>query len=885
MSGAPWMGQLLIASLGMAFAGLAALLTRRLLKRDPALAYTLACALLVTALALLPVQWALRGAAAAWGTPIRGWITRVFEPTPSAPEPPGRRIEWPLIDDRSLLVDLPLEREFERTEARGAAASRHDRPELAAASLPSEYGILASMRAPLPPAHPAASRAPSHDAVPETNRAASSSLSLERLRGLLDGRLALAIYCAGLLWVVVGRALRLLRTLRLVHRSERELPPELSALWSELAASEPVAARVVLRVSREISSPACFGWWRPVLLVPHRALAQISPEALRWALRHELVHIARGDTLAAVVQALATSLFWFHPAAWWLSAEVGRLRELSCDLAVVQRCGHRRSYAHALLEHAAALHGHLSAIDAGPHSAGVRCALLHWGRSPSQIERRIEMLTVDSKGPDGRRLRGGRWLACSLFALPLLTQLGAAATLLPGDGPTATATTGTVNQAVAPRAVATSAVATADATAPHAMPARNVPVSARAIAPSAVEPAVASDDRAARPVRVRVKRPAAAGNPNVPAEEVPAIAPPRVAHDATAARAAAMSERIGDLAMALREAATAGRHDEVVKLQRKLQALVAAQTAVARLAVAETVARSHRDRAIEPPACADACEEACEAACEEACEESCEEACEVECEVECEEPCDAMSGVEFPEFSGFEEFGDLAELSELGELDELRGIEEPFAAAQAEFAKAMSEVDGELAATLAEARAELAEAATHVDAAQADAMRQRFDDAFAQARQEALQKAAEVQERAAVQFKRHQGEYEEQMRSAEARLAEARAGDGGALSTREAAARERALAAEQRALAQAERAHVELNQGFPTPSQRRRVGNQRHESAERAAMLRAQIEALQQQLNALQQELEVVNTPATPTPEPVPAPPTPVAPRRARSMR
>src|SRR6185436_12071940 len=149
-------------------------------------------------------------------------------------------------------------------------------------------------------------------------------------------------------------------------------------------------------------------------------------EALAWALRHELVHLERGDALMATLQSLVLALLWFHPAAWWLSAEIGRLRELSCDQVVVRGSGRRRSYALALLGYAAAHNGQFSAIDAVPHSAGVRCALLHWSRSPSQSQRRIEMLTVDSAPGSRTRRAVGRLLALGAFVVPALCQVGAA---------------------------------------------------------------------------------------------------------------------------------------------------------------------------------------------------------------------------------------------------------------------------------------------------------------------------------------------------------------------------------------------------------------------------------------------------------------------------
>jgi len=131
------------------------------------------------------------------------------------------------------------------------------------------------------------------------------------------------------------------------------------------------AAPMTARASA--AAPHCV----PATCHPIRASAAIAPGVLEWALRHELVHLERGDAWAALFQSAVTALLWFHPAAWWLSSEIGRLRELSCDRQVVEGSGRRKSYALALLEYAACASKHFPAIDADPHSAGVRHALLH----------------------------------------------------------------------------------------------------------------------------------------------------------------------------------------------------------------------------------------------------------------------------------------------------------------------------------------------------------------------------------------------------------------------------------------------------------------------------------------------------------------------------
>jgi TonB family protein len=75
----------------------------------------------------------------------------------------------------------------------------------------------------------------------------------------------------------------------------------------------------------------------------------LSPEALEALLVHELAHIRRGDFLANLVQTLAESLLFYHPAVWWLSGRIRQEREHCCDDAAVQSCGDPILYASALL--------------------------------------------------------------------------------------------------------------------------------------------------------------------------------------------------------------------------------------------------------------------------------------------------------------------------------------------------------------------------------------------------------------------------------------------------------------------------------------------------------------------------------------------------------
>jgi len=437
----PWLDHLAVVSVGLVVAALAAIPARRALRNDPSACYRLCLALLLGACALLPLQWIVQGSARELVAPARARFERWLE---RAPRPPGPR-------DGSILVEAPRPR----------AGPRHLQP--------AQPATLASH----PPAAAPAGGGRSAAALGNGWLGASGSPAgalaaggwrwmgetVREAAGALRGRAGVQLWLLGVALVAAHRALGVARTWRLLRAARPVEDAGLRALWRRVAAGSRVADRVRLLVSDAVSTPACVGGPRPALILPAAIGGPIAEEALEWAMRHELVHLERRDSRAAALQSLATTLLWFHPAAWWLSAEISRLRELSCDQLVVRGSGRRRSYALALLEYAAAMNARIAAIDAGPHSAGARCALLHWSRSPTQIQRRIEMLTVDSTPASRSRRTAGRLLAFGALFLPALGQVGAAATLVPRDGQKAAC----ADAAPAAKAIAPAAAAACDA--------------------------------------------------------------------------------------------------------------------------------------------------------------------------------------------------------------------------------------------------------------------------------------------------------------------------------------------------------------------------------------------------------------------------------------
>jgi hypothetical protein len=100
--------------------------------------------------------------------------------------------------------------------------------------------------------------------------------------------------------------------------------------------------------SKDVFGPTLVGVWRPVLLVPVGFLLRLPTRHVDLVLRHELAHLQRLDPLVNFLQALVELVYFFHPAAWWLSARLREEREVACDELAVESHADRLDLARAL---------------------------------------------------------------------------------------------------------------------------------------------------------------------------------------------------------------------------------------------------------------------------------------------------------------------------------------------------------------------------------------------------------------------------------------------------------------------------------------------------------------------------------------------------------
>jgi len=136
---------------------------------------------------------------------------------------------------------------------------------------------------------------------------------------------------------------------RLRRRETNPVSAELEAMARAL--ERRLGLRRALRYCqcRHLEAPAVIGWLRPVVLLPVAALTGLSPEQLGAVIAHELAHIRRHDAWVNLFQTGAETLLFYHPAVWWVNAQIRAEREHCCDDVAVAVCGGVPEYARALM--------------------------------------------------------------------------------------------------------------------------------------------------------------------------------------------------------------------------------------------------------------------------------------------------------------------------------------------------------------------------------------------------------------------------------------------------------------------------------------------------------------------------------------------------------
>ncbi|HEV2444959.1 MAG TPA: TonB family protein [Candidatus Sulfopaludibacter sp.] len=140
---------------------------------------------------------------------------------------------------------------------------------------------------------------------------------------------------------------------RLGRYRRHSIPLEPAPAWS---------AEADLRLSEDVSSPVTFGFRHPVVLLPPQ-FPELDAAKQDAILCHEVLHVRRRDWLFTLAEELLRSVFWFHPAIWWLLGEIQLAREQAVDREVIEMTKSSDEYVDALL-HMAGAHPRLDLAPA-----------------------------------------------------------------------------------------------------------------------------------------------------------------------------------------------------------------------------------------------------------------------------------------------------------------------------------------------------------------------------------------------------------------------------------------------------------------------------------------------------------------------------------------
>jgi CubicO group peptidase (beta-lactamase class C family)/beta-lactamase regulating signal transducer with metallopeptidase domain len=151
---------------------------------------------------------------------------------------------------------------------------------------------------------------------------------------------------------VVALSVRLLGglfvTQKLRTKLTKAVPSEIEEKLESLATQLKLKGVNVLE-SLSVQVPMVIGWLEPVVLLPTSAISRLSVKQLEMILAHELAHIRRNDYLVNLLQTIIETLFFYHPAVWWVSNKIRETREHCCDDLAIALCGGNKfHYAQAL---------------------------------------------------------------------------------------------------------------------------------------------------------------------------------------------------------------------------------------------------------------------------------------------------------------------------------------------------------------------------------------------------------------------------------------------------------------------------------------------------------------------------------------------------------
>jgi len=157
------------------------------------------------------------------------------------------------------------------------------------------------------------------------------------------------IWMLGVFVFILKFILSYLYTNRLKRKKSNQLPEKWINKFSELEQKLKLKQRINYIESTIAKIPFVLGYFKPVVVIPVEMLTGMPSNQMEAIIAHELAHIRRNDYIINVLQTIIETVFFFHPALWYISSQIRKERENCCDDIAITVCEGSLIYAKALV--------------------------------------------------------------------------------------------------------------------------------------------------------------------------------------------------------------------------------------------------------------------------------------------------------------------------------------------------------------------------------------------------------------------------------------------------------------------------------------------------------------------------------------------------------
>ena len=118
------------------------------------------------------------------------------------------------------------------------------------------------------------------------------------------------------------------------QESKKNIPQWFHELLVKVAKQLSIERLPSIVFSDEAKTPAVYGVFRPVFLLPDKYLDTLTEEEAEHVLLHELAHVKRGDLIVHGICLLLQIIYWFNPFIIWARKQMKHVREICCDMTI-----------------------------------------------------------------------------------------------------------------------------------------------------------------------------------------------------------------------------------------------------------------------------------------------------------------------------------------------------------------------------------------------------------------------------------------------------------------------------------------------------------------------------------------------------------------------